>query len=74
MSSEIQSVIFNKNIYTKTQSEKWLVKHGFKTSFYGKGVDITDKNYRWRQSSPLKYKSFITKQGPPGIKYIIGYK
>jgi len=45
---ETQSVLFNKNKYTKKQAEKWLVDNGYKV----KKVDITENLRRYRQLPP----------------------
>ena len=46
MAFEVQSVIFNKGKWTQAKARKWLLDHGYKTTFYSKGVDETANYYR----------------------------
>ena len=57
---ETQSVLFNKNKYTKKQAEKWLVDNGYKV----KKVDITENLRRYRQLPPGSFnqKTFRMKK------------
>ena len=64
----IQSVIFNKNVYSKPQAINWLRKHGFKTSY-----TQTINFWRFRQTDPEQYKNYINKDIAKGIIYVIGY-
>ncbi len=57
MAFEIQSVIFDKSKWTPEKASNWLKKHEFKTSYYGKPVDITKGFLRYRQENPKKYKN-----------------
>lgn len=71
--SNIQSIIFSRKLYTPVQARKWIEKHGYKTTFYGKIADITDDYIRFRQQSPKKYKTYRTNEIAEGIKLILGY-
>jgi hypothetical protein len=71
--NNIQSIIFERNLFTPTQAKKWIQDHGYKTLFYGKIADITEDYIRYRQQSPKKYKTYRTKQISKGIKLILGY-
>ena len=60
--SQIQSVIFEKKHWTIPKAEKYLKDNGYKTTFYGKKVDITPNFYRYRQLAPSRFKNYITKK------------
>lgn len=70
MTSEVQSVVFNKRYWTESRAIEWLLSAGFKA---GK-VDITDTQIRFRQTSPAKYKRFTTKKIKPSVSLILGWK
>ena len=75
MTNNIQSVIFNKNKWTINKAEEWLRTHKYKTSFYGKKVDITTNYYRYRQLAPHKFKKYFTKMldgKNKGVGLVIG--
>ena len=65
--SHVQSILFDKNIYTVEKSRKWLKDHNYRTS----KVHTTDKYHRWRQISPVKNKMYRTIPVNKGIKFII---
>ena len=70
----IQSVLFNKNAFTKEVAIDFIHRNGFKL----KKIDETKKFYRFRQFTPayLKkqgYNHIITKK-MDGIEFIIFYK
>ena len=73
---KVQSVIFDKKKFSLHLSKEWLKKHGYKD----KGVDDTDKFYRFRQFTPTSLKKqgyieFKTKKlGKSGVEIIIAYK
>jgi hypothetical protein len=71
--NNIQSILFNKNLYTLPQAKKWISDHGYKTTFYGKLADITENYYRFRQQSPKKYNTYRTKEISKGIMLVLGY-
>lgn len=68
----VQSVIINKNYYTREQADRWIEDHGFKKIFGSKkGPDITKNYFRYRQRTPNhKYKYYI-KNLSNGIKLIL---
>lgn len=70
--NNIQSIIFNKKNYTLKQSQEWIKKHGYKLTFYGKPVDITENYYRYRQQSPKKWKTYRNKIDD-GLYIVLGY-
>lgn len=45
---EIQTVIIPKDKFTLEQAKLWIIKNGFRDTFYGKPVDITENYYRFR--------------------------
>jgi len=71
----IQSILFNKNIWSLDEALKWLVYHNYKTHFGNKQVDITDNYYRFRQEEPDKSKKYrIKKINDTGIEYVMEYE
>lgn len=67
----VQSVIFSKEKWTLRAAKKWLVDHGYKTSFYGKPVDKTENYYRFRQAKPNPKKRYKIKSLPNNIKLVL---
>jgi hypothetical protein len=63
----IQSVLFNKHLWSQEQARKYLIKHGF----HDNGVDETTNEYRYRQHEPDSTKRYYTKTLRSGIEYII---
>jgi hypothetical protein len=57
--SEIQSVLFNKDYFTKTQAKQWLSE--------------TKNLYRYRQTEPNKYRNFRMKRIDDGIQFVLGF-
>lgn len=70
--TEIQSIIFKKEFFSKSDAITWLKKHNFKTTFRGKMIDEKNETYRMRQSDPGRYKAYVTKIINPGISLVIG--
>lgn len=74
---KLQSIIFNKSMFTRSAALKWLNKHDYKTS----KIDEAPHYYRARQLDPRYlfrqgYTEFRTLTIDPknDIKIIIGYK
>jgi hypothetical protein len=67
----IQSILFDRHIWSLDEAYDWLKKHNFKMSFYGKSVDIKPNHYRFRQSEPDPNHNYITKNLGDGIELII---
>lgn len=67
----IQSILFDKHIWTKSASANWLVQHSYKTSFYGKRVEVTANRYRYRQLAPKKGAKYRIKKLPGGIELVL---
>src|SRR5262249_29848185 len=54
--SEVQSVLFDKHLFTLVQAREWLRDHEFKVP----AVDEQKGFYRFRQREPGRYKEFST--------------
>jgi hypothetical protein len=68
--SDIQSVIFYKRLWKKSDAAKWLKNHKFSNA----KVDSTRNTLRFRQSDPTKFKRFTIKSAPEkGILFVIGF-
>jgi hypothetical protein len=65
----IQSVLFNKHLWSQFEARKYLMKHGFKDY----GVDETENELRYRQHEPDSSKKYYTKTLRGGVQYIIMY-
>ena len=68
MKSHVQAIIFPKDKFDISKSEKWLNEHSYKPI---KEVHETDNFYRYRISKPV-YKNYITKKLPSGIEMVMG--
>lgn len=68
--SEVQSIIFDKDIFTKDRAVSWLKDHDFKASKF----DEKEETFRFRQQSPKLFTRFETKSLTNGIQAIIGFK
>jgi hypothetical protein len=69
MNSKVQSLLFDKNIFTIESCISWLFHHRFK---YNK-IDIKQKYYRFRQYNPSLHHSYRTIKLSDGIKAIIEF-
>ena len=65
----IQSVLFNRNLWTQEQASKYLIRHQFKND----GVDETENYFRYRQHEPDSKKRYYTKVLNNGVEYIMMY-
>ena len=64
----IQSVLFDKKLFTPKQAITWLKKHNYK---YSK-IDIKPNHLRFRQTTPKKGDAYRTKKlGDSGIELIL---
>jgi len=64
----VQSVLFNKNIWSLSDAIKWLREHKYKV----KKVDVTENFYRFRQRKPrAKYRYINKKLGSSGIELVL---
>lgn len=69
--SEVQAVLFDKDMWTRSSSLRELYKLGFHPI---KPVHETANKYRYRMEDPNMYKRLRTKHGQKGITFIIGFK
>ena len=72
MVSEIQSIIFDRDIWTVRKAVEWLRLHQFK--FNKIDLPFDAKTIRFRQQSPGKFKRFRIKNIGRSIKFIFGFK
>lgn len=72
--NNIQSIIFDRRIWTESEANDWILKHRYKIKFGNKkGAHITDRFIRYRQKSPKKgYKYRIYPFGH-GIEVILSF-
>lgn len=71
----VQSITFDKSMYTPEQVHDWIRSHGYKFS----GVDETENQLRVRQFNPeylkrLKFTHYVTKDIDKGIALILVYR
>ncbi len=66
--SEIQSIIFEKDMFTTKKANRWLKKNKISPI---KKVHETKNYYRYRITEP-DFDYYITKQLSDGIKLVIG--
>jgi glycyl-tRNA synthetase (class II) len=68
----VQSVVFPKKAFTMKEAKKWLTKHNYRTSFYGKEADVTENTYRFRQAAPSNLSNYYTKTLPNEVQLVLG--
>ena len=71
----IQSIIFNKQFWSKKTSRDWLKSKSYNITLGPHIYNFDSPNYwRWRQRQPTLFNKFYVKENPTekGIKYIIG--
>jgi hypothetical protein len=71
----IQSILFDKKIYTQKQAIDFLIKNNYKHN----KIDITKNHYRFRQIEPSSlsragYNKIVMKKIADGIEMIIYYQ
>lgn len=57
MATAVQSVVFNRRLWSPSDAKRWLTRHGF----VAKKVDVTPNAYRFRQLEPGQFVRFRTK-------------
>lgn len=67
----IHSIIFDNKLFSTTEARKWLTEHDYQPI---KRVDKTINYLRYRIRDPKLFKSFVTKEVTPGIKFVFGIK
>lgn len=70
-STQVQTLIFSKDLFTNSQAKDWSLKHNFIASKFDENID---GQIRVRQHQPIMYdkKSFRTIELKEGIKAVIG--
>ena len=68
--NHIQSILFDKQKYTKQRALRWLKKH----NMYSKVLDKTEKYYRFRQYNPNKKFLYRTIKIGKDILFIYAIK
>jgi len=63
----VQSVLFQRPMWTITQAKRWLKRHDFKKY----DVDIKENHYRFRQIEPEPQFTYITEEADNGVQFII---
>lgn len=63
----VQSIIFEKAYFDKSEAEAWAKEHDFKTN----KVDVTENTYRFRQYPPSRFSTFRIKPLTEGVKAVI---
>lgn len=71
---KIQSVLFDRNIYTAEEAIKWLFANGFEV----KKIDGTKNLWRFRQYNPASlrtqgYNHYAHKNIANGINFLLAY-
>ena len=71
---KIQSILIPKKIYSKTEARQWI-----HNNYKNKGVDETDKYFRYRQLNPKYleskgYTKFRNKLLDNGIYLVLAYR
>ena len=71
----IQSILFNKDQWTRRQANKWLKEHNYIVKYPGKsGAHETKNQLRYRQLIPIKGANYSIKTLPDeGIEYVLMY-
>ena len=68
--TEIQTLIFDKKVFSREEAIQWAKDHDFKSS----SVDETSTSFRLRQRDPGDFRegSFRTIEITTGVKAVIG--
>jgi hypothetical protein len=66
----VQSLVFNKDIFTLEQAKTWISEHSDNFGYYGH--DETDTSYRFRQHDPEYFDEFRTAALTDGIAAVYG--
>ncbi len=68
--SEIQSILFDRNIWTLKEARRWLKEHDFQYRIY----ERTKNYYRFPQLPVENFERFRIKDFGKGIKAVIGFE
>lgn len=66
----VQAILFDKDLYSLSDAEKWVDNHGFVPLKPGK---LEGNYYRFRILDPEELDRFRTKEVTQGIKFIFGW-
>lgn len=67
-SSDVQSLLFDRESFTASTARAWARRHGFR---YG-DVDVTDGKVRLRQADPVEFSDFRTISLTDGVRAVVG--
>lgn len=67
--SQVQSVLFDKALYTKAKAARWLLRHGFIV----RKVDVTANRLRFRQVEPITGARYAIRHIKDGVELVIMY-
>lgn len=67
MTMKVQSILFDRNLWTQQKAKKWLMNHDY---IYPK-IDITENFFRFRQKVPDKNKRYRTINIGRGIEFVL---
>lgn len=65
----IQSVLFDRHIWSLAEAKTWLMKHKLKTE-----VDAKPNHFRFRQTEPRKGARYRTIEHGGGIEFVVMYQ
>jgi len=68
--SRLQSIIFNKDYFTKKEVKDYISNHGHTINY---GIDVKKHTYRVRQIDPHIFSRFRVIKPREGIELVIGF-
>lgn len=68
----IQSVLFDRNLFTFTDAKHWLTRHGYVINTAPSNL-ITKNYFRFRQIEPKKNYKYKNKKIANGIYFVMAY-
>ena len=70
--TEVQSVVFDRKKWNLKDAKAWVKDNGYKAIYRNKPIDITDTQYRFRQTPPDKYQSYVSKKLKNNVLLVLG--
>jgi hypothetical protein len=67
---KVQTLIFSKSHFSRTQAVAWARGHGFSA----RKVDVKPSTWRIRQSDPRGFERMRTVRFAPGVEAVIGWR
>jgi hypothetical protein len=67
--SQVQSVLFDRALFTKAKATRWLRAHGFIV----RRVDVTANRLRYRQVEPVAGSRYAIRHIKDGVELVIMY-